>query len=74
MNRRLFLRAALGVAAVVLAPPPIRAIARRMGGPSIQEMIDRVGPGGGVVYLPSGIYRVRSKLRLPGNVVLKGQS
>ncbi|MBW3621841.1 MAG: glycoside hydrolase family 55 protein [Armatimonadetes bacterium] len=36
------------------------------------EALRRLGPGGGVVYFPPGVYRFQSDLVLPDNIILRG--
>jgi hypothetical protein len=39
---------------------------------SIQKALDNMGEKGGVVYIPSGIYRLNGTLTIPNGVTLKG--
>lgn len=75
----------LGMAAVCLLPSSLPAQSvfnvRDYGalgddtgndGPAIQQAIDAAAPGGGIVFFPSGTYRMTSGVTVPGGVTLEG--
>ncbi len=44
-------------------------------GPDLQRLLDEMGEmGGGVVYVPGGVYRFQTPVTVPGSVELRGSS
>jgi len=88
MNLRLGLVAALSVIAIPalagpmpgwghvnVTDPPYLAVGDGIAddGPAIQKALDDVGQaGGGRVFLPAAVYKVRGHLRIPSNTTLAG--
>jgi len=66
-------------AAVPARPAPRLFLLQRQGeeeiGLALQALLDRAGEtGGGVVYLPSGVYRLEKPIRVPSGVELRGSA